>query len=282
VRRTLALALLLIIGLPLVFPGLVSRLVPSMLYYPARLSEAEAEPGAWGLSRAEQTLIRTADDLELHAWWVPADPMPGTETCGAVAFFHGNAGNLAGRAPIAQALSRLGFDVLLVDYRGYGRSEGKPTEAGLYVDGEAAYGYLREERGIPAGRLVLAGNSLGGAVAISVASRVEAGALVVTSSFRTLPELARSLYPWLPGRLFDWKRNRFDSGARIRAVDMPVFVGWGQRDELMPREQTFGLYDAAAEPKTWFESQTAGHNDLWSETAFWLALKDFLAATLPC
>lgn len=281
-KRALALMSLIAIGLPLVFPGLVSRLAPSMLFYPARLSEAEAEPGSWGLAGAEQALIPTADDLELHAWWVPADPMRGTETCGTVAFFHGNAGNLAGRAPIAQALSRLGFDVLLVDYRGYGRSEGKPTEAGLYLDGEAAYAHLREVRRVPAGKIVLAGNSLGGAVAISVASRVEAGALVVTSSFRTLPELARSLYSWLPGRLFDWERNRFDSASRMSSVNMPVFVGWGQRDELMPRAQTYGLYEAATEPKTWFESPTAGHNDLWSETAFWLALKAFLDRTLPC
>ena len=281
-RRTLALVILLAIGLPLVFPDLVSRLAPTMLYYPARLSEVEADPGAWGLAGAEQAALTTEDGLELHAWWVPADPMQGTETCGAVAFFHGNAGNLAGRAPIAQALSRLGFDVLLIDYRGYGRSEGKPNERGLYLDGEAAYGYLREERRVPARRVVLAGNSLGGAVAVSVASRVEAGALVVTSSFRSLPELAGSLYSWLPSRLFDWERNRFDSAARIGAVDMPVFVGWGQRDELMPRAQSFGLYEAAAEPKTWFESETAGHNDLWSETVFWLALKEFLEATLPC
>lgn len=281
-RRGLALVLLLVIGLPLVFPDLVARLVPSMLYYPARLAEQEADPGAWGLSGAEQVAIRTTDDVELHAWWVPADPMNAAETCGAVAFFHGNAGNLAGRAPIAQALSRLGFDVLLVDYRGYGRSEGKPSEAGLYLDGEAAYAYLREERQVPAGRVVLAGNSLGGAVAISVASGVEAGALVVTSSFRSLPELASSLYRWLPGRLFRWNQNRFDSVGRIGSVEMPVFVAWGQRDDLMPRGQTYGLYEAAPEPKTWFESTTAGHNDLWSETGFWLALKNFLEQALPC
>lgn len=281
-KRALAPLLILAIGLPLVFPDLVSRLAPSMLYYPARLSEAEAEPGAWGLVGAEQTTIRTTDGLELHAWWVPADPVRETATCGTVAFFHGNAGNLAGRAPIAQALSRLGYDVLLFDYRGYGRSEGKPTEAGLYLDGEAAYAYLREERRVPADRIVLAGNSLGGAVAISVASRVEAGALIVTSSFRSLPELGHSLYAWLPGRLFDWERNRFDSAARMARVKMPVFVGWGQRDELMPRAQTFGLYEAAAEPKTWFESRTAGHNDLWSETTFWLALKGFLDEMLRC
>lgn len=281
-RRGLVLLLLLIVGLPLVFPGLVSRLAPFMLYYPTRLSEAAAEPGAWGLPAAEEAVIRTADDLKLHAWWVPANAASGARSCGAVVYFHGNAGHLADRAPIAQALSSLGFDALLVDYRGYGRSEGKPSEAGLYLDGEAAYAYVLEERRVPAGRVVLAGNSLGGAVAVAVASRVEAGALVVTSTFRTLPELARTLYPWLPGRLFRWELNRFDSATRIGGVDMPVFIGWGQRDDLVSRGQTFGLYEAAAEPKTWFESQTADHNNLWSETSFWLALKDFLEKSLAC
>lgn len=283
-RRAIAAAsvILLVIGIPIVFPGLVSRLVPTMLFYPTRLDESEADPESWGLSGAEQAGIRTADGVELHAWWVPADPAGSVETCGTVMYFHGNAGNLAGRAPIAQAFSRLGFDVLLFDYRGYGLSEGRPSEEGLYLDGEAAYAYVRDGRGVPPGRLVLAGNSLGAAVAISVAERSEAAALVATSSFRTLPELASALYPWLPSRLFRWDRNRFESVERIAAVRMPVFVGWGQRDELMPREQTFGLYEAAPDPKVWFESPTAGHNDLWSESGFWIALDEFLRQTLPC
>jgi fermentation-respiration switch protein FrsA (DUF1100 family) len=280
--RFLIAFILLAIGIPLMFPDLLSRLAPAMLYHPEPLGDAEANPAAWGLVAAEEVRFRTSDELALHGWWIPAEATDRSVACGAAVYYHGNAGNLAGRAAIGESMSRLGLDVLLVDYRGYGRSEGRPSEEGLYLDGEAAYRYVREQRGVPPERIALAGNSLGGAVAISVAVRSDAAALVVTSSFRSLPELARTLYPWLPGRLFKWNRNQFHSVGRIGRVEMPVFVGWGRRDELMPRDQTYGLYEAAREPKTWFESASAGHNDLWSEPEFWKTLAVFLERALPC
>lgn len=261
-------------------PEIASRAAPALLYYPSGLSREQADPAAWGLPRAEQAWIRAADGPRLHAWWVPARGQG--ERRGAVIYFHGNAGHLAGRAEIARRWAERGLDVLLLDYRGYGRSEGRPSEEGLYRDGEAAYRHLRRERGVPAGRLLLHGHSLGGAVAVRLAARHPTAGLVVSAGFSTLPSLASRLYSWLPGRAFrGWERNRFDSESRIGAVDAPVLAVAGGRDDIVATEEVRRLYEAAEEPKRWLEVTAARHNDLLDRRGFWRAAEAFAADVLP-
>ncbi len=186
--RTARLLLAILAGLLLpgligmAFPDLVARLARQMIFYPEGLSERDADPALWGLAAAESVFVDTEDGVRLHGWWIPASNSPANsravdaptgssgEACEAVIFFHGNAGNIASRAPIAARLSGLGLAVLLIDYRGYGRSEGKPSEEGLYADGRAAYRHVVDVKSVSADRLVVIGNSLGGAVATSVAS----------------------------------------------------------------------------------------------------------------
>ncbi|MCZ6825379.1 MAG: alpha/beta hydrolase [Gemmatimonadetes bacterium] len=271
-------ALLTVGAIGMVFPDLLARLAPPMLFYPEPLSEAEADPAVWGLAAAESVELETEDGVRLHGWWIPA--ATGTEPCGAAIFFHGNAGNIASRSPIGARLAGLGLSTLLVDYRGYGRSGGKPSEEGLYRDGRAAYRWVWERPGVTQGGLIVIGNSLGAAVATDVAASEETTGLVITGAFRSVPHMARSIYWWLPAGFFRWSRNRFDSEARMPDVSVPVLVGRGANDRLIPRAETRALYEAAAPPKRWVEVEGAGHNDLWLSEGLWMELERFLDSQL--
>jgi pimeloyl-ACP methyl ester carboxylesterase len=284
--RTARLLLAILAGLLLpgligmAFPDLVARLARPMIFYPERLSEREADPAFWGLAAAESVFVDSEEGVRLHGWWIPASrsEVPDeSEACEAVIFFHGNAGNIASRAPIAARLADLGLGVLLVDYRGYGRSEGSPSEEGLYADGRAAYRHLVDVKKVSPARLVVIGNSLGAAVATNVASELPVARLVLTGAFRSVPSLARSIYWWMPGRAFGWSINRFDSESRLADVTAPVLVGRGESDRLIPRAETRALYEAASEPKRWFEVAGADHNDLWWTGELWSQLAGFLA-----
>jgi pimeloyl-ACP methyl ester carboxylesterase len=261
------------------FPDLAARLAKAMIFYPERLSEREADPGLWGLTEAESVFFDTEDGERLHAWWVPAAGPGGA--CVAAIFFHGNAGNIASRAPIAARLSELGLGTLLVDYRGYGRSSGGPSEEGLYMDGRAALRHVVEARAVPAEQVVVIGNSLGAAVAVSVASENRIGRRVLTGAFRSVPALGRSIYWWIPNRAFNWSFNHFDAESRVGLVEAPVLVGRGNRDVLIPREETRAIYEAASEPKRWLEVPVADHQNLWFTAELWRELASFVGES-PC
>jgi uncharacterized protein len=157
----------------------------------------------------------------------------------------------------ALLLHDLGWSVLLFDYRGYGASAGKPTEEGTYADMAAAVEHLRGTRGVAPERLVLYGESLGGAVAVEAASRGPAGALVVDSSFTGLRDMAHHYYPWLPAWLL---RFRYDSLSRMPSVRCPVLVLHSPQDDVVPYAMGRALYDAAPGPKR-FQNLVGGHND---------------------
>lgn len=272
------------------FTGFVSRhVVPVFLYLPGEVPRGAATPAAAGLPHGEEVAITTEDGVGLHAWWVPARPgggEPGARRCGSVVYFHGNAGSLVERGFIADRLSRRGFDALLVDYRGYGRSGGAPGEEGLYADGRAALRHVREARGVPAGRIALAGHSLGSAVAARVAAGAdpEPGAVVLTGAFRTMPELARHAYPLLPAPLFrGWTTNRFDLLSDAGELEpVPTMVARGGLDTLVPRAHTRSVFEALPGPRRWHEATAAGHDDLWDDEGFWRELDAFLRRSLGC
>lgn len=265
-------------GLAVIFPDLVARLAPLFLYYPERLPQGRSAPEAWGLSDAEEHWLHTADGVRLHAWLVPAR---GAEPArGAALFLHGNAGHLAHRAPIAADLADLGLDVLLFDWRGYGRSGGRPDERGLHEDARAAWRYLVDETGAAPSRTVLIGNSLGGAVAAALAGEVPAAGVVVTGGFRSVPHVGARLYAWLPARAFAWTRNRFDAESALARSLIPKLVACAELDAVIPCAETRALYESAAEPKRWAEVPGAGHNDLWATPGLWREVEAFVEGVL--
>ena len=197
--------------------------------------------------------IPTSDGETLHAWLVPAP-----EARGTLLFFHGNAGNISHRLDSIAMFQRLGLNVLILDYRGYGRSTGKPSEQGTYRDAQAAWDYLTRTSGESPQRIVLFGRSLGGAVAAWLAARVQPAALVLESSFTSVPDLGAQIYPWLPVRLIS--RLRYDTRARLPQVRVPLLIIHSRDDEIVPFRHGRELFAAANQPKTFLELR-GGHND---------------------
>jgi fermentation-respiration switch protein FrsA (DUF1100 family) len=200
----------------------------------------------------EAVNLTTADGVRLTGWFVPREQPRAT-----VLFFHGNAGNMSHRLDTLEFLHELELAVFIFDYRGYGESEGRPSESGLYRDAQAAWCYLTETRGIPGHEILLFGRSLGGAVAAYLAERHEAMGLVLESTFTSVPELAAQLYPWVPvGSL---SRYRYDSASRLPNIDMPVLIIHSPDDEIIPFSHSQTLYELAKEPKCFVEIQ-GSHN----------------------
>ncbi len=239
-----------------------------LIYFPTR--GHEVTPADLGLAH-EEVLVRAEDGVRLHGWFLPSKRSQLT-----VLVCHGNAGNVSHRLDRALLMqSRLAVDVLLFDYRGYGRSEGSPDEEGTYRDARAAYRWLAG-RGVGPGRIVLFGESLGSAVALQLALESEARALVLESPFTSVPDMARAVYPFLP--LWPFVRTRYDNLAKVRRLRMPLLVLHGDRDEVVPLAQARRLFTAAPEPKRFFAIPGAGHNDTYvvGGEAYWRALREFL------
>ncbi len=276
--RALLLTILAVGMLLAVFRLALPRLVPALVYYPEPLDPARSGPAAWGHEDAEELWLTTEDGVRLHAWWFPAR----AERCGVALFLHGNAGHLAPRGPIAESLAYLGFEVLLPDYRGYGRSEGRPDEPGLYRDAEAAYRAALERSDLPAERLLAMGNSLGSSVAVDLAARRPLGALVLVSPFPSTVAVGRRAYPYLPGWLLDWKEHRFDVEERIRRIEAPVLVLRGGRDRLIAEEDSRAVFEAIAGAKAWHQEPEADHNQVLAMEGSWMAVRDFTQQHLRC
>jgi len=229
---------------------LISLFQRHLIYYPSR--EYEGLPTDVG-HEFEEVAIRAADGVKLAGWYVPCPDDKAT-----VLFFHGNAGNISHRLHKIDLLHRLGFSVFIIDYRGFGKSEGRPSEQGLYRDADAAWEYLTNTRGIPAERIVVMGKSLGGAVAIDLAGRRTPGALVVESTFTTLLDVARIHFRFLPVKLI--LRDRFESIHKIGAVRCPLLILHGTEDRLIPIDLAKSLFQAAPEPKR-FITTPGDHNE---------------------
>jgi len=243
-----------------------------LVYFPQIGRGNPATPAATGL-RFEDIRLQTDDGETLVAWWVPA---PEEKTRGAVLLLHGNAGSIADRIMYLPHFHAMGYGVLLVDYRGYGRSTGKPSEQGTYLDAQAAWHWLTAVRGIKPGAIVLVGESLGGAVAAELATRVQPRALVLISTFTSVPDLGSEIYPWLPVRLIS--RYRYDTLAHLRNYHGPVLIAHSRDDEIVPFAHGEHLFAAAPGKKSMLEMR-GGHNDsfLFSQSAWVRTVGDFLA-----
>ncbi|WP_425154763.1 alpha/beta hydrolase [Candidatus Palauibacter sp.] len=272
-----------LVGLLAVVHLCLPRLAPFFVFYPEPLDPHETHPRYWGFLDASEVRIPTEDGPRLHAWWFPAGPgEPGRNESGrgAAIYFHGNAGHLGDRGTVAAALSNLGLDILLPDYRGYGASEGKPSEEGLYADGRAAYRWLMDEKGVDPGRLILLGNSLGSAVAAEVAIGQPVAGVVLLGPFTDVPAIARHRIPWLPEWYLDWRSPRFDTLDRAQRIEVPALVGAGADDRVIPPGQSREVFEALGGPGRWLEIPGVGHNDIFSQQALWQELHRFTREVL--
>ncbi len=225
----------------------------------------------------EEVWFEAADGVRLHGWYA-GRPNPRA----VILFNHGNAGNVTNRAGILHALSeRVGASVLVYDYRGYGRSDGKPNEQGLYADARAARAWLAERAGVEFGDIVLMGESLGAAVAVELAASDGCRALVLESAFTSAPDMASLLFPLIPARLL--MRNRFDSIGKIGRYTGPMLQSHGTCDTIVPFVQGERLFKAAenARPKRFMSLPGFDHNDS-RPTSYYAAVQEFLGQLPPC
>ncbi|MBD8507091.1 alpha/beta fold hydrolase [Hoyosella sp. G463] len=243
-----------------------------LIYYP----DDAAVPAAHSvLPTAEEIRLNTDDGLTLDAWHV--SPVPGSQPRGiTVLIAHGNAGNRADRAPLAEALAREGIASLLLDYRGYGGNPGSPSEEGLALDARAAYWYLRRERSVPAERLIYFGESLGCGVMASLALRYPPAGLVLRSPFTDLASIGRVHYPYLPHGLL---RDRFRVLDAVKRITVPTVVAYGTADEIIPASMSAEVADAARNLHSRVVLPGAGHNDV--EMLVGATLIDAITGLLP-
>lgn len=244
---------------------------PDMTFFPQR--ELVATPSDWGLEYREVELT-AVDGVHLHGWYIPHP-----DAHRVLLFFHGNAGNVSHRGDSIAIFHRLGLDVFIIDYRGYGRSEGSPDERGLYRDATAAWRFLTEQQGFEGRNVVLFGRSLGGVVAAELASRVDAGALILESTLSSGRDFARSAFPLLSRVVA--LRYEFDTVRSLRSVHCPVLVLHSPDDEIMPYALGEKVYRAAPEPRQMVRLR-GDHNSgfLESQPDYQAALAGFFATHL--
>jgi fermentation-respiration switch protein FrsA (DUF1100 family) len=262
---------ILLVGLALIYLalGVMLYLFQGSMVFLANLPgrALDASPAEIGLAY-EDVQIDTTDGERLHGWFVPAAAARGT-----LLFFHGNAGNISHRLDSIRIFNRLGLDVLIVDYRGYGQSTGKPGERGTYRDAQAAWDYLVNVRQVPPARIVVFGRSLGGAVGAWLAAQLpedgQPAAVIIESSFSSGADMARRLYPIYPARLLT--RLRYPVVDYAAHIARPVLVVHSRDDEIIPFAMGQAIYAAARQPKAFLELR-GDHN-----AGFWISREEYAA-----
>ena len=249
----------------------ISMFEDKLIYLPDRYPQ-----GRWDVSdpparegeivpRIEDCHFTASDGVKLHGWLAsPQRKVNGkfepVQAEAVLLWFHGNAGNISSRYEMIRMLMQLPARIFIIDYRGYGKSEGSPNEAGLYIDARAAWDYLTGERQVPAERIIIFGKSLGGAPAIDLASRVEPAGLIVQSSFTSIKDMAASILPLFPGFIL---RTKMDSKEKIASVRCPKLFIHSPIDEVVPYRLGRALFEAAPEPKRFYEVRGAPHNETY-------------------
>ena len=230
--------------------GLMAFFQAHLIYFPD--AHHVTTPEREGLSYDPVT-FNTKDGCRLDGWYIPADDARGT-----ILFCHGNAGNISHRIDSIRIFHDLGMNVFIYDYRGYGKSTGKTTEKGTYCDAEAAWHYVTDVEGIAGDTVVIFGRSLGGAVAAYLAAETSPCALIIESSFTSIPDLGAELYRFFPVRMLSW--FHYPTIRFIDKVSCPVLVAHSKDDDIIPYRHGQELYGAAREPK-WFLTMQGSHND---------------------
>ncbi|MBT9587220.1 alpha/beta hydrolase [bacterium] len=221
-----------------------------LIYHPTR--GRTLDPGSLGLG-IKDLYFAAEDKVRLNAWWLPAPP--GAPT---VLYFHGNGGSLSGMQPTLTYFHRAGFGALLVDYRGYGLSQGYPSEAGLQKDARAAYQQCLK-RGVKPQQLLIHGQSLGGAVAVQLASEKPCAGLILESTFTSAKDMARRLYGGVAAATL---HTHYCSVTTVASLKVPVLVMHGDQDSMIPASMGRALFAAAPQPKEFWMVKGADHNNL--------------------
>jgi len=225
----------------------------SLIFYPNMPGRnLVATPDNLGMSYQNVELV-TGDDVKLHGWFIPHKKAKGT-----VLFFHGNAGNISHRLDSIEIFHRLELNVFIIDYRGYGQSDGKISEKGTYRDAEAAWHYLNNAQDINAKQIIIFGRSLGASIASWLASKHTPAALIIESGFTSVPSMGQRLYPFLPIRWLS--QYKYNTQQYVKNITCPVMVAHSKNDEIIPYEEGRNIFNATAEPKHFLEMR-GGHND---------------------
>ncbi|MEE9574841.1 MAG: alpha/beta hydrolase [Gammaproteobacteria bacterium] len=243
-------ALFILVSVWVLLSLLLYLFQPKFVYFPR--SEIDFTPDMAGLSY-EDIYFKTADDIELNGWFIPAEGARKT-----LLFFHGNGGNISHRLDSLNILHGLGLSVFIIDYRGYGQSQGTTSEQGTYRDAEAAWQFLTETRGITDKDIIIFGRSMGAAIATWLASQHTPNMLILESSFTSVVDMAKHYYPYLPTQLLT--RIKYASIDRIENIQCPVLISHSQTDEIVPFEFGRALFEKAQTPKVFMELK-GGHND---------------------
>lgn len=242
-----------------------------LIYFPSKYPEGFwevdniSERAGEFVAKIEDCHFEASDGVRLHGWYCTphrhsngsAMPVPAEMT---LLWFHGNAGNISYRYEMIQSMMQLAVRVFIIDYRGYGKSDGKPTEQGLYLDARAAWNYLVAKRNVAPNDIIIFGKSLGGAPAIDLAAQVDPAGLIVQSSFTSAADMAATVLPFL---LRAFLHTKMDSLGKIAGVRCPKLFIHSRADEVVPYELGRRLYDAAPEPKQFYEVKGASHNSTY-------------------
>jgi len=268
IRRAVFYFLVLILGY-----AMWGRFVESMIFFPER--GVAVTPEQLGID-GEEVFVDTEDGVRIHAFYLP---VPGARR--ALLFLHGNAGNASHRLPNAAELARLDCSVLVIDYRGYGLSEGKATEAGVFADARAGLRHLIEQLDFPENRVVVFGRSLGGAVAVDLAQDRKLAGAIFESTFPSIADVVSNgpAGAWL-GALAG---RRFDSASKIGRIRVPLLFFHGDRDDVIDHELGRRLFDIAPQPKAFETVPGAGHNDLTQVGGrrYFERIREFLEEVAP-
>lgn len=262
------------IGIYLALLTYVYFIQSSMIFYPNMPGrDLVATPENIALNYQNVEFV-TADNIRLHGWFIPAENAKGT-----VLFFHGNAGNISHRLESIEIFHRLELNVFIIDYRGYGKSEGNITEKGTYRDAEAAWNYLINTQGISEKQIIIFGRSLGASIASWLASKHTPAALIIESGFTSVASMGQRFYPFLPIR---WLLHfKYDTIEYIKNISCPMLVAHSRNDEIIPFDEGREIFDAAPEPKQFLEMR-GGHNDgfIVSGSSYVESLRSFISEVL--
>lgn len=224
-----------------------------LVFYPQ--AQWDAMPSDWRLNYEDIT-FDTEDGKKLHGWFFPTNP-----ASPLMLFCHGNAGNISHRLDNVRLLLDQGFQVFIFDYRGYGNSEGRPSEAGIYRDGVAAYDFLVSIKQIPPDRIIPFGRSLGASVAIEISLRRKVKSLIVESGFTSTRAMAKGMFPFT---FFSFLLPlHYNNLEKIAKVNVPKLFIHGVEDEIVPFSMGKRLFEAASAPKYFYPIRGAGHNDTY-------------------
>lgn len=236
------------------------------IYFP--MKKIETTPSVIGLS-FEEVNFKTPDELLLNGWFIPCKDAKDT-----ILFCHGNAGNISHRLEKIAIFYNMGLNIFIFDYRGYGKSQGSPSEKGLYEDVEAAYQYLISSSGVSPDNIIAYGESIGGAVVIDLASKQKVKALITEETFSSVKDMVRIIYPFLPYFIL---QSRFDSVSKIKEIKVPKLIIHSIDDDIVPFRLGEKLFHAASPPKEFLKLR-GGHNTAFidSEELFSAGISSFL------